>query len=95
MTMATNIITGDPTIEEMRKTLKSIPFADEHDELDREAAIYWFASEYHGGQGSTLYSALCASPYTPGRLTRDISNEGDGAQYCYGNLVREYVGDGA
>lgn len=39
-------------------------------ELDVEAAAYWLASDYHGGQSSNLYAALCASPFRPGPLER-------------------------
>ena len=35
-----------------------------------EEAIYWFANDYHGGQGSNLYSALSTSGFRPGPLAR-------------------------
>ncbi len=31
-----------------------------------EEAAYWVAVHRHGGQGSNLYAAQCASPYIPG-----------------------------
>jgi len=34
--------------------------------FDVEAAIYWFASDYHSGQWSDLYSILSTSDYYPG-----------------------------
>jgi hypothetical protein len=40
--------------------------------FDVEEAVYHFASQYHGGQWSNLYSALCASPYRPGPYDRGL-----------------------
>lgn len=62
-------MTHDPTIQEMREHLDTT-FSD-LDTFDREAAIYWFAADYHGGQWSNLYRALSASQYKPGALERD------------------------
>jgi hypothetical protein len=43
---------------------------DDHDgcgcRFDIEEAAYWIAADYHGGQWSSLYSALSTSPYSPG-----------------------------
>jgi hypothetical protein len=39
-----------------------------------EEAIYWFALQWHGGQDSNLYEALCSSPYRPGASQRDPSD---------------------
>ena len=72
---------GDPTIEEMRSLLSDA------DTFDREGAIYWFAADYHGGQGSNLYSALSRSQYRPGaweRRPRGLARE------CYAALVERY-----
>ncbi len=38
----------------------------EADDFDKEEAIYCFASDWHGGQSSNLYSVLCNSPFKPG-----------------------------
>ena len=59
----------DPSIEDMREFL--IEHASYSDEFDREEAMYWFASLYHGGQSSNLYSALCQSEYSPGPLAKE------------------------
>jgi len=56
----------DPTLEEMRAFIDALPFAEERSEFDREAAIYWFANNWHGGQASNLYSALSQSEFHPG-----------------------------
>jgi hypothetical protein len=71
---------ADPTIDEMRETLTDlVPYADE---FTTEAAIYWFASDYHSGQGSDLYKALCASPYTPGALEAECPEDAQEAYEC-------------
>jgi len=33
---------------------------------DIEEAAYWLASNFHGGQWSSLYAALSTSPFSPG-----------------------------
>lgn len=40
--------------------------------FDIETAAYYLASHFHGGQSSNLYSALCASPYSPGPCEREL-----------------------
>jgi hypothetical protein len=45
-----------------------------------EQAIYWFANDWHAGQASNLYGALCASPYSPGRFE---SGPEDASLYNY------------
>ena len=52
--------------------------------FDVEAAIYWFAYNWHSGQWSNLYSALSVSKYKPGALCRGVefgSTQGDMYQY--------------
>lgn len=41
---------------------------DESRDLAVECAAYWYASDYHSGQWSDLYAALCASLYSPGLI---------------------------
>lgn len=78
--------TADPTREEMLSLLsEQCPYADE---FATEAAVYWFASDRHGGQSSNLYAALCASPYRPGALERECPD--DGAADCYAELEEAY-----
>ena len=60
----------DPTREEMLVVLNTLPLASEFDESDREEAIYWFASDWHSGQTSNLYSALSTSPFAPSTLAK-------------------------
>ena len=64
---------SDPTAEVMRDYLREeFPGECEPDTEDMtlcfavECAIYWFASHYHGGQTTNLYSALSTSEYHPG-----------------------------
>ena len=47
----------------------------EADQWDREEAIYWYATEWHGGQRHPLYAVLCASPFNPGPLSRGPESE--------------------
>ena len=80
----------DPTREDMLAAVQ--PFDSYADEFDVEAAIYWLASDYHGGQWSNLYRALCASPYRPGPLVREAADEGDSAADCYNHLRDAVLG---
>ena len=59
---------ADPTADEMRKFLhEDIETPTDTDEtFSIEAAIYWFATDWHSGQSSNLYSALSTSQYKPG-----------------------------
>ena len=69
---------GDPTRAEMLRELISAfrrrrdGRTDDSWKFDIEAAIYWFANHWHGGQWSNLYSALSTSPYRPGRLCNGL-----------------------
>lgn len=56
--------------------LLSMPCRSEEDADDALIACYWFASGWHGGQFSSLYSALSTSPYSPGpMMTLDKESE--------------------
>lgn len=91
----------DPTLDEMREYLAGAGFYDsavngslpKGFELDgdAEAAIYFYASDYHGGAGSNLYSALSSSPYCPGPIST-LESEGEGAQICYAALDARFSG---
>ena len=74
----------DPTRDDMLAALAE--FDPHAEEFDVEAAIYWLASDYHGGQWSNLYRALCASPFRPSCLHHEVADEGDGADYLYRHL---------
>jgi hypothetical protein len=75
---------SDPTRDEMLSALAQ----SSADEFDIEAAIYWFASDWHSGQWSNLYSALCTSPYKPGLSEVSCPDE---AMDCYDTLVSNFV----
>jgi len=84
---------GDPTRAEMVKSLVRAFRAPRWDranwKFDIEAAIYWFSSNWHGGQWSNLYAALCMSPYKPGPMCREP--ERDSAQVdMYAHLVETF-----
>ena len=56
--------------------------------LSAEIAIYWFASDYHGGQDTELYSILSTSPYSPSYLCEGIDDDDDAlAVDMYEDLV--------
>jgi hypothetical protein len=55
--------------------------------FDAQAAIYWFAHDYHGGQASELYSILSTSRYSPGPMMSNASDEGDIVEMMYDALV--------
>lgn len=75
---------GDPSRDEMLAAIHAID--PQADEFDIEAAIYWFASDWHGGQSTNLYSALSTSEFRPGPTHRDASQEGETALMLYDAL---------
>lgn len=88
--IAADPVMKDPTIEEMRAHLteKYARLAEPSDlAASVEVAIYWFAAQWHGGQWSNLYSAMCATGYRPGPIRR-FENEGELEQELVGELER-------
>jgi len=81
----------DPSKEEMMEYLRSQFGNEEGFEYDAEAAIYWFANDYHGGQDSNLYSALSTSDFSPGQISRG-PQEGSMEEMMYQDLVSKYGG---
>jgi hypothetical protein len=75
----------DPSRQEMIEHIKGV-YGREADRFDIEEAIYWFANDYHGGQGSNLYSALSTSEYRPGRNSSG-PEEGSMGEMIYADLV--------
>jgi len=75
----------DPSREEMIEHIRKV-YGREADEFDIEEAIYWFATDYHGGQSSNLYSALSTSEYRPGRSSSG-PEEGSMGEMIYADLV--------
>lgn len=65
-------------------------FRGEADDFDIEAAIWWFANDYHGGQWSDLYSILSTSDFKPGPSHRSVKDEGDMAEMMYESLEKRY-----
>jgi hypothetical protein len=63
----------------------------EVDEFSIEAAIKWFACDYHDGSGSDLYSVCSTSEYRPGRLTNSIEDEDETIQELYHSLRKKYI----
>lgn len=79
-------------LESLRATFAGSIDPDENGlDFDTESAVYWFASDYHNGQWSNLYRALCSSPYTPSRLARGIESESELSQEMYAFLVEKFT----
>jgi len=78
----------DPSADEMRAFLKKT-FPD-GDDFDVEAAIWWFGNDYHGGQSSSLYSALSTSKFKPGPTHHSVKDEGEMAKMMYEALEKEF-----
>jgi hypothetical protein len=60
-------------------------------DFDIEAAIYWLASDYHGGQSSPLYSILSTSEFKPGPSHSSVDDEGEIAKEIYDMLAKEFA----
>lgn len=83
----------DPTKQEMLDAIATLreTLGDECDIIDVEAAIYWFSSDYHGGQTSNLYSVLSTSEYDPSPLSKGIESEPEVAQMIYSELESTFA----
>ena len=55
-------------------------------------AAWWFASNFHNGQGSNLYRALTALDYRPG-ATRSGPEKGSLVEAIYDSLCQEFAGE--
>ena len=80
----------DPSRDEMLAFIATLPCQSEIEDFDREAAIYWFANDWHGGQWSSLYSALSTSEYRPGMVARGPEPESMESM-LYDALVSQYT----
>ena len=87
------VANDDPTNEELHEYLNAIAKQYEADEVNVEGAIYWFASDYHSGQNSNLYSVLSTSPYHPSRMANGIESEDETTQMLYEALVGKFTND--
>lgn len=85
--MTLTVIMEDPTREEIDAVIDAMPFASEFDQFDKEEAIYWYAAEWHGGQGSNLYAVLSASEFRPSRMAKGPT---DTAQIIYDELEKAF-----
>lgn len=75
-------------LNEMLAHLASL-FGGEVCDVDAHAAIYWYASHYHGGQASALYGVLSVSPFRPGPMLT-LEREDEFVQMLYAELVAHY-----
>ena len=58
---------------------------------DHVIAAYWYATDYHAGQWSTLYAVLCSLDrlYKPSPLVCGADDEGDWAAELYYQLTED------
>jgi len=54
----------------------AIKIHNSQEAFDYAAALYWYASDHHGGQGSKLYSILSRVDYKPGLRERSVDHVG-------------------
>ncbi len=82
----------DPTRESMERVLLELAqaFGLEDCEFDVQEAIHWFASHYHAGQWSNLYSALSTSQFHPGPLANGPEPETT-AELLYAELEERFA----
>lgn len=80
----------DPTRKEMEKFLEGKKKALEAEDFDIQVAIHYYASEYHSGQSSNLYSALSTSKYKPGRSESSADDVSDQAGMLYNELQDKF-----
>lgn len=57
---------SDPTRMQLLRAVLAQKWVDRDDKFAIEEGLYWFASNWHQGQFSNLYSALSTSPFRPG-----------------------------
>lgn len=79
----------DPTRDEILSAIPQIYKGEDGFADSFEVALYYLASHYHGGQGSYLYGILSTSPYTPGRMERDVE-PGTMEKYLYDEMVTHF-----
>lgn len=80
----------DPTKDEMLNYLAKSYGREEGFKDDAEVAMYWFASFYHGGQTSNLYSVLSTSRYHPGPIAKGPEPQ-TSEEMMYEDLVLEFA----
>lgn len=70
----------------LRKEFRGMVDDEASFDFDSEAAIYWYAADNHGGQGSDLYGVLSLSKFRPGPSHSGVADEGDMAEMMYDSL---------
>ena len=81
----------DLMVDHLKKQFGALVDWEEGADFDVEAAIYWFASDYHEGQWSQLYEVLSESEFSPGPTHRSVKNEGEQAEMFYDELVATFA----
>lgn len=80
----------NPTKEELLASVPSIYKEEEGFETEVVVALYWFATHYHSGQFSHLYSIISSSEYKPGEGQMSINDEGFLAEELYYHFVERF-----
>jgi len=62
----------------------------EADDMDIEAAIWWFAHDYHEGQNSPLYSIVSTSSYKPSHMINNVHDEDETVVDMYTDLENNF-----
>ena len=81
---------NNPTKEELLESIPQIYKDEEGFDTEVEVALYWFATHYHSGKFSHLYSILSTSEYTPGHGQMSIEGEGFLAEEIYHHFVERF-----
>lgn len=93
-----SLMDGESTLDEeeapslktrMMNFLRQSYGNEEGFEHDAEAAIYWFANDWHSGQTSELYSILSTSPFRPGPIST-LDSEGEMVKMMYEDLEAKF-----
>ena len=62
----------------------------EANDMDIEAAIWWFAHDYHEGQNSPLYSIVSTSSYKPSYMINNVYEENEMVEDMYTDLENNF-----
>lgn len=84
---------SDVIYKAIETDLKAYDVDPDEEKFAIEAAIRWFANDYHEGQKDLMYSVLSQSKYEPSPMVTSIDDEGEIANAAYDALADEYAED--
>ena len=92
--MATTANRMDPAYEDMASFLNfeaaNTPSV-ESDVNDLEAAIYFFARQYHVGMDTNLFKAMLRAKHRPNPTHRSVADVSTEAHFLYHRLVGAFI----